>query len=132
MRNAMLVQYNTLSSNGHQTEGACGERRDILETKTRVVLRTDTTFQSPVVVTIPLNYAIRFSQYSVGPDLTYQPSPLPSIKTYSPPATFPTLSLSFIPFHSLTFLHHPRLRPRQAPLTPLSAPLISTEPIRRG
>jgi hypothetical protein len=47
MRNAMLVQYNTLSSNGHQTEGGCGERRDILETKTRVVLRTDTTFQSP-------------------------------------------------------------------------------------
>ena len=46
--------------------------------------------------------------YGVGPDLICQPGPSPGIKTHSSPAAFPTtLSLSFVPFPSLTFLHRP-------------------------
>jgi hypothetical protein len=86
----------------------------------------------PLLNMYPVNYAIRSSgpvaaltarrvRYGVGPDLFCQPSPSSA------------LSLSYLPFPSLTFLQHPSwLRPRRAPLTPLPDPLVPTEPIRRG
>jgi hypothetical protein len=54
-------------------------------------------------------------RYGVGPDLICQPGPSPGIKTHSSPTAFPTtLSLSFVPFPSSTFLHF-LLVPQAAP-----------------
>jgi hypothetical protein len=94
---------------------------------------------------VPVNYAIQFSgpvtaltarrvRYSVGPDLICQPGPSTGIKTHSSPATFPTtLSLPFVSFPSLTFLHRP-LVPQAAMSSTYSParPLVPTEPLRRG
>jgi hypothetical protein len=64
----------------------------------------------------------------VEPDLICQPGPSPGIKTRSSPAAFPTtLSLPFVPFPSLTFLHR-LLVPQAAPSSAYSpaSPLVPT------
>ena len=69
-----------------------------------------------------------------GTDLICQLGPSPGIKTHSSPAAFPTtLSLPFVPFPSLTFLHRP-LVPQAAPSSTYSParPLVPTERIRPG
>ena len=93
-----------------------------------------------LVKNVPVNYAVRFSgpvtaltarrvRYGVGPDLICQPGPSPGIKTYSSPAAFPTtLSLSFVPFPSLTFLHRPLVP--QAALSSTYSPARPPSPHR--
>ena len=92
-----------------------------------------------------MKYGIQFSgpvtpltarrvRYGVGPDLIYQPNASLAIKTRSSPAASPTtLWLSFVPFSSLTFLHHP-LVPQAAPSSTYSParPLVPAERVRRG
>jgi hypothetical protein len=71
-------------------------------------------------------------QHGVEPNLIYQPSPSPGIKTHSSPAAFPTsLSLPFPPSF-FSFLHRPSrscLRPHRAPPTSLRPSFHLTEPI---